>query len=68
MAGSLGPFFCSATEPVLPSCEDVPAGVSGGECIAEVGGEGRGPWPEWKADCPECVREAAGGEGAWATD
>jgi hypothetical protein len=41
MAGSFGPFLCSAVPLGLPSWEEVPAGVSGGECIAEVGGDGR---------------------------
>lgn len=42
----------------------MPAGVSGGECMAEVGGDGRGPmearWPE----CADVVRVAGEGEGA----
>lgn len=45
MAGSLGPLLCSPTIVGFPSCEDVPAGVSGGECIADVGGDGRRPSP-----------------------
>jgi hypothetical protein len=41
MAGSLSCFFGPAEVAGFPSCEEVPAGVSGGECIADVGGDGR---------------------------
>jgi hypothetical protein len=47
----------------FPSWEDVPAGVSGGECMAVAGGDGRTALfgrDEW----PEAVRDAGDGEGA----
>ena len=40
MAGSL---LWSPTATGFPSNDDVPAGVRGGECMAEAGGDGRGP-------------------------
>jgi hypothetical protein len=49
MAASLGRFLC-ASGPVLSSRDDVPAGVSGGECMAAAGDEGfvptEGRWAE----------------------
>lgn len=61
MAGS---FLCSAGPVVFVSWEEVPAGVSGGECIADTGGDGRwvdeGRLEEW----PEGVRDAGEGDGA----
>lgn len=60
MAGSLECFLCPSA-PVFSSREEVPAGVSGGECIAEAGDEAM------EERCPECtevVREAGLGDGA----
>lgn len=59
-AGSLARFLCSCIV-ALSSRDDVPAGVSGGECMAEAGEEGM---EERCAECPEAVREAGVGEGA----
>jgi hypothetical protein len=61
MAGSLWRFlFPSAL--ALSSREPVPAGVSGGECMADAGDDGiEARCPEWA----EGVREAGEGEAAW---
>ena len=63
MAGSLSRFLWPSAA-ALSSREDVPAGVSGGECIAMAGEDGLVPT---EARCPECadwVREAGDGEAA----
>jgi len=60
MAGSLECFLCPSA-PVFSSREEVPAGVSGGECMADAGDEAM------EERCPECtevVLEAGLGEGA----
>lgn len=54
MAGSLDSFLCCVTAPCLSSREDVPAGVSGGECIDDW------TWEEWA----DPVRETGEGDGA----
>ena len=59
-AGSLARFLCPWAM-VFSSRDEVPAGVSGGECMAEAGEEGM---DERCAECPEAVREAGAGEGA----
>lgn len=57
-AGSLSPFLGSIPLVGLSSREDVPAGVSGGDCTAWVIDERC--WEDW----PDCVREAGEGDGA----
>lgn len=59
MAGSLGRFLCPSAAG-LSSRDDVPAGVNGGDCMAEavVPTEARCP------ECPDVVREAGEGDGA----
>lgn len=60
IAGSLGRFLCPSVL-ALSSRDDVPAGVKGGECMADAGD------PGMEERCPECaeaVREAGEGEGA----
>jgi hypothetical protein len=37
MAGSLDCFLCASAPPFLSSLDEVPAGVKGGECIADAG-------------------------------
>lgn len=59
-AGSLGCLLCPGPA-AFSSRDDVPAGVNGGECMAEAGEEGM---EERCAECPEIVREAGLGEGA----
>jgi hypothetical protein len=59
IAGSLMRFLCSVL--ALSSRDDVPAGVKGGECMAEAGDDGM---EERCAECAEAVREAGVGEGA----
>lgn len=46
MAGSLDWFLWSPAPPVLSSRDDVPAGVKGGECIADAGDDGFVPREE----------------------
>jgi hypothetical protein len=59
MAGSLVRFLCSTL--ALSSRDEVPAGVNGGECMADAGDDGMEErWPE----CAEAVREAGVGDAA----
>lgn len=61
MAGSLGRFLCPSMA-AFSSRDEVPAGVSGGECMADAGEDGM------EERCPECadaVRDAGLGEGAF---
>lgn len=60
MAGSLGRFLCPSAL-ALSSRDDVPAGVRGGECMADAGDDGI---EERCPECAEAVREAGDGEGA----
>jgi len=60
MAGSLGRFLCPSAL-ALSSRDDVPAGVKGGECMADAGDDGM---EERCPECAEAVREAGDGEGA----
>jgi hypothetical protein len=46
IAGSFGCFLRSSAPPVLSSREDVPAGVKGGECMADTGEDGVVPIEE----------------------
>jgi hypothetical protein len=46
MAGSFGCFLRSSAPLVLSSREDVPAGVKGGECMADTGEDGVVPMEE----------------------
>jgi hypothetical protein len=65
MAGSVRCFLCSSAPPVLSSRDDVPAGVRGGECMADPGDDGMEErWYEW----PEVVREAGDGDGAFVSE
>jgi hypothetical protein len=59
MAGSLVRFLCSTL--ALSSRDDVPAGVKGGECMADAGDDAM---EERCPECAEAVREAGVGEGA----
>jgi hypothetical protein len=45
MAASFCPFLPSPSTEGFASCDDVPAGVRGGECMAEVRDGDRGPSP-----------------------
>ena len=60
MAGSLGRFLCPSAL-ALSSRDEVPAGVRGGECMADAGDDGI---EERCPECAEAVREAGDGEGA----
>lgn len=40
IAGSICAFLCSMPGLAFPSCESVPAGVRGGECMTDAGGDG----------------------------
>jgi hypothetical protein len=59
MAGSLMRFLCSML--ALSSRDAVPAGVNGGECMADAGDDGM---EERCPECAEAVREAGAGDGA----
>ena len=56
MAGSLDSFLCCSAAPCLSSREDVPAGVSGGECIED--------W-RWVVEWLDAVRDTGEGDGAF---
>lgn len=64
MAGSLSRFLCPSAALSLSSRDEVPAGVSGGECMAGAGELGPVPREERWPECPDCTLEAGEGEGA----
>jgi hypothetical protein len=64
IAVSLRRGLWSSAPSVFSSREEVPAGVSGGECMAEATAAGWVPSEARWNECPDAVREAGAGEAA----